>query len=215
MQNHKDQNGKTKGFYILLALCVLVIGVSGYIFLSDAAQEQKEVEASLSVPVRTEPAEQTPGVETKQPEQAEQTTPALAQTEQTIMPVSGDVLQPYSMEQLSYNTTTRDWRTHNGVDLAAELGQSVKAARSGTVMAVYEDDYYGMTVALQHEDGYTTAYCGLAAEPKVAAGEQVKAGQIIGEIGGTALIETALDSHLHFEVCKNGVPVDPAGFLYN
>ena len=214
MQNNNRKNNKAKGYYILLAALVLVAGVSGTLFLSDASKEQKEVTASLSVPVE-QPDNELPA---KQPEGQTPNTESVTTAgvlEQPVMPVSGGVLQTYAMDKLSFNTTTRDWRVHGGVDLAAELGEDVKAAKSGTVMAAYEDDYYGMTVVLQHADGFTTSYCGLAAEPQAEAGQTVKAGQVIGQVGGTAMIETALESHLHFEVCKNGEPMDPAAFLYH
>lgn len=215
MQNNNQNNKKAKGYYILLAALALVIGVSGYFFFSDAAQEQEEVEAAMSVPVQeqTDAAPGTSQQDKPETEKQQDTTPKTV--ERTMMPVSGDMVQDYAMEQLTYNTTTRDWRTHGGVDLAAELGQQVRAARTGTVMAVYEDEYYGMTVSLQHDDGYATMYCGLAEEIPVAAGQTVQAGDVIGTVGGTAMIETALQSHLHFEVSHNGEPVDPAGFLYN
>ena len=218
MQNNNRKNKQTKGYYILLAALVIAAGVSGYIFLSDASQEQEEVKASLSVPVE-QPENALPGNAAQQKPAEEKPTDESVATagtvEQPVMPVSGTVLQNFAMEKLSFNTTTRDWRVHGGVDLAAELGEDVKAAKSGTVMAVYEDDFYGMTVVLQHADGYTTSYCGLAAEPLAEAGKPVQAGEVIGQVGGTAMIETALDSHLHFEVCKNGEPMDPAAFLYN
>ena len=90
----------------------------------------------------------------------------------------------------------------------------MKAARAGTVLAVYEDEYYGMTVVLEHDGGYTSRYCNLAETVQVSVGESVSAGQTIGKVGATALIESASQSHLHFEVCLNGDPVDPASFLY-
>lgn len=211
MQN--NQNKPSKGFYILVAVCVLVIGVSGYFFLHDAAQENKEVEATMSVPPRAQMDEQNPVKEEESRSPAEQTMVPHS-VEETVMPVSGSVLQGYAMDQLAYNQTTKDWRTHSGVDLAAQPGESVKAARSGTVMAVYEDEFLGTTVMLQHEGGYTSMYSGLEAETAVTAGQSVTAGQTIGKVGDTALIETAMESHLHFEVCKDGETVDPASFLY-
>ena len=60
--------------------------------------------------------------------------------EQAILPVSGIVVQDYAMDHLCYNATTDDWRVHNGVDLAAPLGEDVQAAKSGKVKAVYEDE---------------------------------------------------------------------------
>lgn len=211
MQN--NQNKPSKGFYILVAVCVLVIGVSGYFFLHDAARENKEMEAVMSVPPRAQMDKQDPMKEGESQPPAEQTM-VPHDLEETVMPVSGSVLQGYAMDQLAYNQTTKDWRTHGGVDLAAQPGEAVKAARSGAVMAVYEDEFLGTTVMLQHEGGYTSMYSGLEAETAVTAGQSVTAGQTIGKVGNTALIETAMESHLHFEVCKDGETVDPASFLY-
>ena len=214
MQNNNRKNQKAKGYYILLAALALTAGISGYMFLSDASREQEEVRASLSVPVEQPENElpvQNPGEETLNKESIA----TAGVLEQPVMPVSGAVVQSYAMESLTFNATTKDWRVHSGVDLAAALGEDVKAAKSGTVLATYEDDFYGMTVVLQHKDGCTTTYCGLAEEIPVQVGQEVSGGAVIGQVGNTAMIETAQESHLHFEVCKNGEPMDPAAFLYN
>lgn len=211
MQNENRRNSKPKGFYILLALCVAVVGVSGYYFFSDASEENKLVQQTMSVPqLQPQQEQETPSQQTE--EQPQQETPKS--TEKAVMPVPGGMVRGYAMEQLSYNATTKDWRTHNGVDLAAEVGQEVKAAKSGTVLSVYDDAYYGMTVSLSHDDGYVTSYSGLDEEIPVQAGQSVSAGTVIGKVGDASLIETALESHLHFEVTKNGDYVDPASFLY-
>ena len=65
-----------------------------------------------------------------------------------------------------------------------------------------------------HEDGYTSHYCNLEQTALVGVGDTVTSGMPIGTVGNTALIETAQASHLHFEVYRDGEPVDPAGFLY-
>ena len=80
----------------------------------------------------------------------------------TMSPVAGEEIFGYSMEALSYNQTTRDWRVHNGVDLAAEAGSEVCAAADGEVYTVYEDDAMGATVVIRHDDGFTTRYSSLA-----------------------------------------------------
>ena len=216
MQNNNRNGKKTKGFYILLAGCVLVIGVSSYAFIGGAVREKKATQqAGISAADKPEQLSHT-----------EQADPAMVRTEQTreeqpsetvskiMLPVSGQVLQEYAMEELSYNETTRDWRTHDGVDLAAAAGETVKAAANGTVTAVYEEELYGMTVEVSHADGYKTRYCGLSEEAQVQVGQIVDAGQSIGTVGDTALVETAMESHLHFAVSKDGVSVDPAAFLY-
>ena len=117
------------------------------------------------------------------------------------------------MDALSYNQTTRDWRVHDGVDIAAEAGTAVCAAADGTVYTVYEDDTMGTTVVIRHEEGYTTKYASLAQEVSVAAGDTVTMGQAIGTVGQTALLESAIGDHLHFSVTCNGENLDPAEFL--
>ena len=223
--NSMNRFWKDNGYYILLGLCVVAVGVSGYFFVTGALRETEQMQEVLSIPATVEEADRQPAK--KQADTPEQTTkPAedtvgqqpteavMAQTPMVVLPVGGAVLRDHAMDRLVYDETTRDWRVHNGVDLAAEPGQDVKAARAGTVLAVYEDEYYGMTVVLEHDGGYTSRYCNLAETVQVAVGEPVSAGQTIGTIGATALIESASQSHLHFEVCLNGEPVDPASFLY-
>lgn len=227
MQNNESNNlfarfWKGKGYYILLALCLVAVGVSGYLFVTGAREENRLVEQSLSVPtvaeepaaVQEQPSESAVTQTEELPAEAETAAPVQDVFEERVMPVSGAVVQDYAMDRLVYHATTQDWRVHNGVDLAASLGQDVKAARSGTVSAVYEDDYLGWTVVLQHTDGYSSHYCNLAETLPVTVGDQVRAGQVLGTVGSTALIEVAEQPHLHFEVYHNGEPVDPAGFLY-
>ena len=117
------------------------------------------------------------------------------------------------MEALSYNQTTRDWRVHNGVDIAAEEGTPVCAAADGVVEAAYEDDLMGYTVVIRHDGGYVTQYSSLAKELSVKSGEAVHMGQVIGCASGSALVETTLGSHIHFGVTFRDAPMDPAEFL--
>ena len=70
-----------------------------------------------------------------------------------------------------------------------------------------------MTVVIRHDGGYTTTYASLAEDVAVVPGEKVTAGQTIGYVGDTALLESAVGDHVHFSVSCNGVTVDPAEFL--
>ena len=225
---------KEKGYYILLTLCIVAVGVSGAVFVSSALRQNQEAQETLSIPAKATDPDQ----DTKTPQQtpaSTQTSPATPQggtqsgpqsqsqpqtgsstaiaESVTVAPVSGTVIGDYAMEALAYNATTQDWRVHNGVDLAAAEGETVMAARDGTVTAVYEDEAYGTTVVIQHDDGYTTHYCNLAEGPAVSAGQAVAAGDAIGVVGRTAVLELGEDSHLHFAVFLDGAPVDPNEFL--
>jgi murein DD-endopeptidase MepM/ murein hydrolase activator NlpD len=202
---------KGKGSYILLGLCVVAVAVSGYFFLDGAKQEQ----AALSVPVTVVEPEKKPQAK---PAPAQPTKPVSAPAEEIsepvrVLPVSGQITRPYAADCLTYHATTKDWRVHKGVDLAAEAGTAVLAAGAGTVTAAYEDESYGTTVVILHEDGYTTHTGNLEEVLPVAVGDKVAAGDIIGTVGATALQETAEPSHVHFEVYQNETPVDPVTFL--
>jgi murein DD-endopeptidase MepM/ murein hydrolase activator NlpD len=137
----------------------------------------------------------------------------LPKTLKTAAPVAGETVAGYAMDCLSYNETTRDWRVHNGVDIAAEAGTEVLAAADGTVYTTYTDDVMGTTVVIRHTGGYTTQYASLSEELKVSPGDQVVLGQAIGCVGETALIETNSGPHVHFTVLLEDEPVDPGEFL--
>ena len=258
MQNNNKENSgsfknffKDKGYYIVLILCLVAVGISGYVFVSSAVGQKDAVvsgQESLSVPTKIEDESKTPqssdnkstsaqtdldtSVSSFGDTQEEEETPSDASQSQssdtsqtpesnsqepatleTAWPIDGSMLQSYSIDQLTYNATMQDWRTHNGIDIAAELGQTVMAAADGTVTALYEDDYLGTTVVLSHGNGYTTRYCNLNEETSVQIGDTLKCGDAVGTVGQTALLEVGTDPHLHFEVYKDNASIDPVTFL--
>ena len=198
-----------KGYYIALVLCAAAIGITSYVYYAgreDPAVQTANLPASITGTVSLPTASTAPAG-------TDGTTEATAGKLATCAPVEGEVLSPYAMEVLSYNQTTRDWRIHNGVDLAAAAGTPVMAAADGQVYTVYEDDQLGMPVVIRHEGGYTTRYSSLGADVTVSAGQQVSMGQPIGTVGTSALMENALGDHVHFAVTKDDEPVDPMDFL--
>ena len=216
--NKKSGSIFGKGYYIALILCAAAIGISGYVYYRNASQteevlQQHETEAQVAV-VATE--ENVPAVVTQpvtQPVESTATTPTVKKALKTASPLEGETVAVYAMDCLSYNSTTRDWRVHDGVDIAAAAGTEVKAAAEGQVYTVYRDDTMGTTVVIRHEDGYVTVYASLAEEVAVSAGDMVNLGQTIGAVGETALLENALGEHLHFAVLCNDEQMDPAEFL--
>ena len=197
-----------KGYYIALILCAAAIGISGYLYYRNASGDDPSLEdpnATVDV-MNPNPTDTTPS--TPAPTQPTEKKPLV-----TGRPVSGEVIMDYAMDCLCYNPTTRDWRTHDGMDFAAEAGAPVVAAADGTVYTIYEDESLGTTVVIRHEDGYTTQYASLAKEVSVAPGDEVELGQTIGFVGQTALLESAIGDHVHFSVTCNGEEIDPAEFL--
>lgn len=217
--SNKKFSGKlsAKGYYIALILCAVAIGVFGYLFYRNSQEPQ----TLQNEPVLELPQENVEAVAT-QPAPQESTTPdpttpsttvPLPQPGKVVSPVSGQAVMEYAVDSLCYNPTTRDWRTHNGIDIAAAEGTEVCAAANGVVASVTEDDLMGTTVVISHSGGYTTTYSSLASQVSVIAGQSVEAGQVIGAVGATALLETALGEHLHFAVACNGQSVNPEEFL--
>lgn len=218
-------------FYITMAVCLAVIGVSGYFLLFGGAateermEEEPPEEAVVTAPeTEVEVTAEEPAVETISPEPIEtpavmpeaeiDDTPVMAEAPRLIVnPLEGEVVAAFSMDALVYNPTLEDWRTHNGVDIAASAGDSVLAASSGTVLSVEDDPLMGTTVVIEHAGGYQTTYANLQSETSVEAGDTVSAGQIIGAVGDTAAAEAAQGPHLHFSVTKDGEPMDPQEYL--
>ena len=213
--SNKKSNFSAKGYYIALVLCAAAIGVSGYLYYRGAGEQAADVPAAATQQTLQEAtASAKPGTEKETAVPKEETEPSAPKKPlKTAAPLEGEPVAPYSMECLSYNETTRDWRVHAGMDLAAEAGTEVKAAADGEVYTVYEDEEMGTTVVIRHEGGYTTQYASLAQEVVVKAGDKVKLGQTIGTVGSTALMESALGDHVCFRVTLDGEIIDPAEFL--
>ena len=220
MRNQNNTNGSFagKGYYIALILCATAIGISGYLYyrnVNDTPSTQVDATTPTVLAGVTE-REDIPAIATE-PSNTGATLPSTENTVpkvfKTMAPLEGETVAEYAMDCLSYNQTTRDWRVHNGVDIAAAEGTPVMAAADGTVYTVYDDETMGTTVVIRHEDGYTTKYSCLAQEVMVAAGDTVSMGQQIGCVGTTALLESALEPHVHFSVTCDNEVVDPAEFL--
>lgn len=100
---------------------------------------------------------------------------------------------------------------HSGMDFSAALGTEAYATGNGVVSDVESNEWgYGNMVTVDHGFGYKTRYAHLQ-KAAVRKGQRVKRGQLIGFIGSTG---KATGVHLHYEVLKNDVPIDPINFFY-
>ena len=201
-----------KGYYIALILCATAIGISGYMYYRNTNNpDPQQNDPGLNVGI-IDPTDDGIAAIATHPN-GETPTQSTQATIKTGSPVAGETIAGYSMDALSYNETTRDWRVHNGIDIAAEAGTTVCAAADGTIYSTFEDDTMGTTVVIRHEGGYITTYSSLDSDLPVTPGSTVKLGQAIGTVGNTALLENALGDHLHFSVTCNDKIIDPADFL--
>lgn len=128
-------------------------------------------------------------------------------------PIDGEIVKEYAKDKLVYSETLKEWTTHLGWDIKADKTTVVKAACSGKVKSIKNDPRYGLSVIIEHQDGYETLYSNLLSSEFVQVGEEIKQSDSIGTVGNTAAFEIADESHLHFEITKNGENVDPSTLI--
>lgn len=126
-----------------------------------------------------------------------------------ILPVEGKVILEFSSDKLVYSGTLNEWRAHTGIDIVASEGTKVKAPLGGVIKEVREDDLWGITIIIDHENGYESKLSNLGTMEMVKVGLKVNTGDIISTVGKTAKIEMAMEDHIHYEVYKNGKIADP------
>lgn len=161
-------------------------------------------------PSKTE-AEVTSAAETEAETDAAHANAELSDA--VVRPVNGEILNSYSDGELVKSRTLNVWKTHDGIDVAAEKGSDVRSMTTGTVQEVNDDPLMGVTVVIDHGSGYEGYYSNLSSDVSVSCGDTVSAGTVIGTVGNTADAEIAEESHLHFGLKKNGSWTDPASVL--
>ncbi|MGR4065597.1 MAG: peptidoglycan DD-metalloendopeptidase family protein [Vulcanimicrobiaceae bacterium] len=106
--------------------------------------------------------------------------------------------------------TSPDVEFHKGVDLGASYGETVRASAAGTVVAAGWDGEYGIKVDIDHGNGYHTWYAHLS-RADVTPGQRVFKSETIGAVGATGF---STGPHLHYQLMRDGVPIDPAPYLH-
>lgn len=129
-------------------------------------------------------------------------------------PITGEIQKLYSIDKVVYSKTLELWKTHDGIDISADIGNSVKSIEKGTVEKVYEDSFYGVTIVIDHGQGYKSSYSNLDKNTSVKVKQSVKKGQVIGKVSNTAMGEIKDDPHLHFTLFKDNNNVDPT-YIFN
>ncbi len=129
-----------------------------------------------------------------------------------VRPSGGAIIKPCSINELAFSRTMKDWRVHNGLDIAAEKGEVVKSAAEGKVTDVMHDALFGTTVVVNQNDGLMVYYRGLGKDTAVREGENVAAGATIGTVWEIPC-EAADGIHLHIEVMSQNKYLDPAKAL--
>lgn len=159
-----------------------------------------ESELRVVQPVPTVDSRQTPAPDSK----------GNKKSDKLQSPIQGGIISKgFSGQELIYSETLDQYIVHSGIDIEAAPETEVRAVKSGTVTKVYNDDKLGITIEISHGDGIVSRYCNLSTDRMVEEGDVVEAGDVISGVGLTALFESSDPPHLHFEVLKDGVAIDP------
>lgn len=222
-----------KGFYIALGICMIAIGISAWTAISKTSgppeinesnntaqivsngQTSKDTEANTpqsdiphtlsSDTVKETESSKEDLVTSNETESAVEQTPTAGYF---VYPVVGEVIKKFSDSELQYSVTFNDMRLHLGIDIKAEAGTSVKSSGDGKVLEVKNDPELGYTVKIDHGNGITALYSGLAKAVAVKSGETVKSGTNLGALG--TVNNECLDApHLHLEFFREDKPIDP------
>lgn len=218
MESNNQRKPQRKGVYLFFVL-VLITLISAAIFITVSTTAKKtlpsEKQITQSETKATKSTETTAAEESNETEKETQSEEASATIEEFYMPVSGYISKNFTMEFPVFSATMNDYRTHNGVDIEAEVGQAVYSCANGTVSNIYDDPFMGKCVEISHSDNILSRYMSLNSELSegLEIGCGVYAGQPIGSVGESCKLEAADEPHLHFEMAVAGKNVNPLDYI--
>ena len=218
--NQKKQEQLNRGIAIAVAVLLsLTLIVTVIAFSagkgSSAASTTASTKRTLST-TATGATSQTQSTSTKPAQNPTETEggdkTAAALTPDFVSPLAAGLLvKDYSADIPVFSMTMEDYRIHSGIDIAADAGTEVIAAADGEITGVFYDPMMGQTVEITHDGGFITVYKNLQTKmpASITEGAYVSAGDTIGYVGDTALIEISDSPHLHFEMKKDGESLNP------
>ncbi|MBR6744566.1 MAG: M23 family metallopeptidase [Clostridia bacterium] len=189
----------TLSLIVVVAVCVTAIAVG-------TAKKQKPPAQTSQSTSKTSQSTSKTSASTSQTDPKPNTSVVVEKVSFVAPMTAGNVIKEWSADVPVFSTTMEDYRLHLGIDVAASAGTPVYAVADGTVESVEFHPMMGQTVVITHADGYQSVYQNMqtAVPDGIKAGATVKAGDKIGAVGDTALIEISEEPHLHFELYKDG-----------
>ncbi len=235
----KDKKKKNGSFYIALSVCAVMIAIMSYV--GNTMKNDGEIDTEIAIDNIEKSydeeleeidydeilgsndnsnEEENPEVididgiaEIEEFEEIEQTA-----TEEIVdeflpgLPSSGRILSPFSGGQLVYYETLDDWRSHQGIDIEARVGEDVYMCESGVVEKIYSNNMGGC-ILVDHENGYKSLYACLGEIDLVKVGDRLSMGETIGRVGDTAVGDMVSAPHVHFEMYREGIAIDPLDII--
>lgn len=126
---------------------------------------------------------------------------------------SYEIGRDYSATEFSFNETLNEWTIHKAIDFIAKESTNVTAIQDGTVESIKTDLLRGTVIVINHGNGIKAIYGSLSSEASVVVGQTVKKGDKIGVASDSAYNEFKMGNHLHLEMTKDNVFVNPRDYL--
>ncbi len=201
-------------FYLSLFICICIIAVGGIYFTN------KSVDKLVS---KTSPIQSEDEIHLTEGEK-DDAIPTTTDSEQNLAKakeaennkinyLGNQIIRSYSEKEPSYSETLEVWEIHKAIDIESNKNQEVKSLTSGTVLDVYDDDEYGMTVKVKSKDNTVLVYSSLDKNIKVKKDDTIEEGQCIGYAGNTSDVECSSGVHVHLEAYKDDVAINPMSLL--
>lgn len=130
-----------------------------------------------------------------------------------ILPVSGKIGVKFSNDTLIYSKTLQEWTVHKGIDILSDAGTPVVASEAGIVKEINNTVDKGIEIIIEHAEGYKTVYSNLSSDKIVKVGQKVEKAQTISGIGRTSAFECNDPDHLHFEMYRDNILIDPKSVI--
>ena len=201
-------------FYLSLFICICIIAIGGIWFTN------KNVDSLLSKNISKNNEDEIHLIEDEKNDVIPTTTDSdqnLAKATEVernkISYLGNQVIRNYSEKEPSYSETLEVWEIHKAIDVEANENQEVKSLTTGTVLDVYDDDEYGMSVKIKSDKDTVFVYSSLSKNTIVKKGDEIKEGQCIGYAGNTSDVECLSGVHIHLETYKNNTAINPMSLL--
>lgn len=131
-----------------------------------------------------------------------------------ILPMkNATIVKDYSAKELQYNDTLEQWEIHKAIDFKSDTSNEVLAVYNGTISNIYTNYLEGTVIVIDHGNGLKSIYKSLNNELTLKVGDTVKQGDVIATVSDTMSRELNTGAHLHFEVFKDELAVDPNDYL--
>ncbi|MGL5328531.1 MAG: peptidoglycan DD-metalloendopeptidase family protein [Peptostreptococcaceae bacterium] len=205
-------------FYLSLFVCVCLLAVGGVWYTNKNVNNLAKNEADKNEEIHLIDNEENKEAIQTSTDSDQNLSQAKAKEEEKkpkdkLSYLGTEVTRGFSEKEPSYSETLDVWEIHKGVDISTKQNQEIKSLMNGTVMDVYKDDEYGMSVKIKHDNNIVVVYSNLSDDIKVKKDQTIQEGQCIGLSGNTTTVESKEKQHIHIEAFKGEQSIDPMSLV--